>query len=154
MEQEKISYIREWLEIILMILSIPILSYIAYLIGVFKTMDTPTLTLYLIAYCQIVFDIGIVIYLKQKSKEKKLFEENYKQFNLKYLDFFLEYRDFIRLDIQRDKESKNKISSLEQDILFPLYAAVSNAQGITLLNDDKKRMENHREEYIKKYGYF
>ena len=55
---------------------------------------------------------------------------------------------------RQNKVLKKRITDLEQDMVIPLYYAISNAKNIVLLNDDRSRMENHKEEYVKKYGYF
>ncbi len=63
-------------------------------------------------------------------------------------------------DHERDKQInsleqnlKTRITDLDQGMVIPLYYALSNAKNIVLLNDDRNRMEVHKEEYVKKYGH-
>ena len=156
MVNEKIDTL---IKIIGTILSIPIISTVAYLIGWFKNMKPEIIVLYLIIYCLIIFDIGIVFYLIHRNKEHRLFIEKeyrsfidgeYKKFKDNFADLFFNYGEFLR----QYKENNKQIDSLKQDIVVPLYTAIVNSQGIIMLDQDKDRLKNHREKYIKKYGYF
>jgi len=106
----------------------------------YNLMSLYTLTLIYIFGTLFLFDIGLIFYLNHRYKEYIKFYEAYKAFENQY--------------VQKEKQLTDKFEAIKNDLLFPLHTAISNAQGIVLLDDDKKRMENHREEYMKKYGYF